>query len=537
MRALIGTAAFFVGLAAAASASASPTLEPSRLAHYVDRGQRVDVERLGPAERDAFGKELVPVALRYADGRHATAHVDRSAIVQLEPGAGVEALEALGLRPVRALMPSIGLWLVEEGLVEEGSVEDGSVASAGDGLALAERLSSDAARARGLRAASPNLYLARRRFQDPPAPYTPTDPRFPGQWYFDNLGMTAAWGYTRGSATTSIVVVDTGCDMTHPDLVDKLDGGRDVVDGDDDPSYLASDQGAAHGTQCAGIVGASTDNDEGIAGGCPECRVRCVRMLSDAPTPLSADVQAFQYALETEASVVSNSWGFVQAIPVPSALESAIVEVATNGRGGKGAMVLFAAGNDDREIGDDELQAVEGVICVGAVNNFDDSTPFTNRGRSLDIVAPTGTLTTDIQGAGGDDPSDYTSLFGGTSSACPVAAGVAGLLVSAAPEKTGAELSQILIETTRPAPYAEPDAQGHDLVYGYGIIQPAEALRVALGLSGGGGAGGGGSDDGDGIVDEGGCGCMLPGRGGATGRHAAVLAIVAAYAVARRRRR
>lgn len=121
MRTLIGTAAFFVGLAAAASASASPTLEPSRLAHYVDRGQRVDVERLGPAERDAFGKVLVPVALRYADGRHATAHVDRSAIVQLEPGAGVEALEALGLRPVRALMPSIGVWLGGRGVGRRGA--------------------------------------------------------------------------------------------------------------------------------------------------------------------------------------------------------------------------------------------------------------------------------------------------------------------------------------------------------------------------------------------------------------------------------
>jgi serine protease len=533
MRTLIGTAALLVGLAAAASASASPTLEPSRLAHYVDRGQRVDVERLGPGRTRRLRQGARPgrAALRRRPPRD---RARRShAIVQLEPGAGVEALEALGLRPVRVLMPSIGLWLVEEGLVEDGLVE-------GDGLALAERLSSDSARARGVRAASPNLYLARRRFQDPPAPYTPNDPRFPGQWYFDNLGMTEAWGYTRGSATTSIVVVDTGCDMTHPDLVDKLDGGRDVVDGDDDPSYLASDQGAAHGTQCAGIVGASTDNDEGIAGGCPECRVRCVRMLSDAPTPLSADVQAFQYALETEASVVSNSWGFVQAIPVPSALESAIVEVATNGRGGKGAMVLFAAGNDDREIGDDELQAVEGVICVGAVNNFDDSTPFTNRGRSLDIVAPTGTLTTDIQGAGGDDPSDYTSLFGGTSSACPVAAGVAGLLVSAAPEKTGAELSRILIETTRPAPYAEPDAQGHDLVYGYGIIQPAEALRVALGLSGlgGGGGGPGGSDDDfTDVVDEGGCGCNLPGAGAPLDWRAQLAAGAASLVLARRRRR
>jgi subtilisin family serine protease len=327
------------------------------------------------------------------------------------------------------------------------------------------------------------------------AEHTPTDPRWGGQWYFQNLGMPQAWGITRGDPSTSIAVVDTGCDLGHPDLDGKLDPGRDVVDGDDDPSFDPSFAGAAHGTACAGLVAAETDNDEGIAGGCPDCRIRCVRMLAGSRTPISADVEAFQFALEADVAVVSNSWGYVDPIPAPAPLAAAIDEVVTSGRGGRGAVVVFAAGNDDRELGDDEIEALPGVLCVGAINNFDDATPFTNRGRAIDVVAPTGTLTTDIRGGGGDDPGDYTSLFGGTSSACPVVAGIAGLLVSAAPELTGVELAQILIDTARVAPYAQPDAEGHDPIYGYGVVQPAAALEEALARVGaaGGGSGGGGS--------------------------------------------
>ena len=95
-------------------------------------------------------------------------------------------------------------------------------------------------------------------------------------------------------------------------------------------------------------------------------------------------------------------------------------------------------------------------------------------------MAPTGTLTTDISGPGGEDPGDYTSLFGGTSSACPVAAGIAGLLVSAAPDRTSQELYDVLIKTARKAPFATPDAMGHDQIYGYDIIDPVKALDEVL---------------------------------------------------------
>lgn len=432
----------------AVPARAAPDAAPATW--FFDGDRRVQVERLAPAPGLPA---LTPVRLRYEGrAREVRAFVDHTAIVTLDPGVEPR-LEQLGAKTVRPLMPSAGLWLVEDAL-------------GGDGVELAHRLRG------AVRDAVPNLHLYRKA----KSAHTPDDPRYPGQWYFANLKMDEAWGRTMGDPQTTIVVVDTGCDASHPDLAGKLDQGLDVVDGDMDPSPVTSEKGAAHGTSCAGLVGAATDNGVGIAGACPECRVRCVRMLADTPVPMSADVEAFQFALDVDAAVVSNSWGFVDPIPVPKALADAIGNVFDHGRGGKGALVVFAMGNDDRVVGDDELEAARGVLAIGAINNFDEQAPFTNSGNCVDLVAPTGTLTTDISGAAGEDPGDYTSLFGGTSSACPVAAGIAGLLASAAPERTSQELYDILVETARKAPFATPDAMGHDQVYGYGIIDPVTAL-------------------------------------------------------------
>jgi serine protease len=422
--------------------------------------------------RTARGRDDAPATVRYVDpgtGRSTVATVDRSAIVQLDAGVDVVTLAGRhGLEVRRPLMPSIGLWLVT------GQPDE-------DGVDVAARLIGVA----GVREAFPNLALPH-RLADVAPTFVPDDPRYPAQFFLDELRIEGAWAYTLGSAEVSVTVVDNGCDLDHLDLAAKFDPGHDVLTDDEDPSFVPGAQGNEHGTACAGLIGAITDNGRDIAGACPECRLSCTRLLGapGEPVPLDADVRAFEHALEDDVEVVSHSWGFVDAIPVPRVLAEAIVNVQQNGRGGRGAVVVFASGNDSREIGDDELLAVPGVLGVGATNNLGELTQFSNRGRSVDVTAPTGTVTTDISGSDGGADGDVTFQFGGTSSACPLVAGIAGLMLAVAPELTADQVNAIIEQTAEQAAFARPDDDGHDLEYGFGLVRADLALARAVGDDG-----------------------------------------------------
>jgi subtilisin family serine protease len=411
-------------------------------------------ERLIAATREGGGR----VTLAYDDGRVVHARVGDAVIAALEP----HRAEGLELEVIRTLSRHLGLVLARSTRPRE------------DALALTARLQRG-----GLVEVMPDLWLARRVTTfEPPA----DDPRRGGQWFLDVIGIDAAWAHAVGSPDTVIGVVDNGCDLTHPDLAAKMLPGRDLVDGDDDPSFAPRDAGNEHGTACAGLIAAVSDNGEGIAGVCPECTLRCVRLLGSGggaggvEVPMSADVEAFDLQREWGVAVSSNSWGFIERVPAPWPLRNALIALIGQGRGGLGAVVVFAAGNDAREIFEDELYGIDGLVTVGAINAFDEAAQFSNKGDVVDLVAPAGSLTTDIAGRDGASDDDYTGLFGGTSSACPVVAGVAGLLASAAPERTGRELVDALVGSARPAPFALPDEGGHDPLYGYGIVDPLAAL-------------------------------------------------------------
>lgn len=381
-------------------------------------------------------------------GQRWDAKVKRDVLVQTTAVQTLHEVQVLG-----AVSAPLNLWRVESTTSESA-------------LALAQRLLQEP----GVTDAYPNLWFAHR------AAFVPNDPVYVDQWYFQQLNMPAAWDRSLGSADTTVVVVDNGCDAQHPDLVDKLDPGKDVVDNDDDPSPLPSEQGGNHGTACAGLVAASTNNALGMAGACPNCRLRCVRLLSpDGFVPVSSDVAAFTFAEEVGAAVVSNSWGFTTAMPVPTPLAQAINHARMSGRGGLGTLVVFATGNDGRTIGDDELLAVSGVVGVGAITRVGDLASFSNQGPHVDVVAQAGTVTADLSGAAGDDPGDYTSHFGGTSSACPVAAGVAAWLFAAGAEVTADQVEDALLQTALQSPYAQPDSNGHDVQFGYGVVAPLAA--------------------------------------------------------------
>jgi serine protease len=447
------------------SGSSSSTTAPvSEVTVFRDGGALREVER------SADGR------VRYRDvvtGRSTVVGLDTSMLLQLRRTAVLDdVMTRHGLQLVRPAMPSIGVYVVR--------ATDGHI----DGAALAARV--QARHDDDVLEAFPNLaftHTVHGAAADEGVTIPPDDPRYAAQWFYDDIGMPEAWALAVGDAGVVVSVVDNGCDLVQPDLVSQLLPGDDVIADDEDPSYVPDSSGNEHGTACAGLVAASTDNGLDVAGTCPLCKVRCTRLLGGdgEGIPLDADVRAFEHALADDVAVVSNSWGFTDAIPVPTLLKQAIQQVQQFGRGGKGAVVVFASGNDSREVADDELLAVPGILGVGAVNNLGELTQFSNRGRSVDVVAPTGTTSTDISGADGGSDGDVTFQFGGTSSAAPIVAGIAGLVVSAAPELTADEVNTLLEQTAQQSPFARPGADGHDLEYGFGVVRPAEAL-AALGL-------------------------------------------------------
>jgi len=429
---------------------------------YRDGEQLVTFVRTG--EQQSGLSQLRMTAAGAGEPRSWTAWVGRRAVVQLEraprdTSALTRMLERHRLRAVRPLSEALRLYLVESRLDE-------------DGAAIAARLQA----ARDLTVV-PDSYRHKQRHG---IGIPPNDPRYGGQWYLEGLEIEAAWRLSSGARDVTIAIVDDGCDMDHPDLVGQFVGGIDPLDGDDDATFTPNTKGNEHGTACAGIAAAAGDNGVGITGTCPGCTLSCVRLIGgkDRLVPLSADIEAFEYAFATNAAVISNSWGFVEPGPVSAPLAAAIARVANQGFGGLGAVVVFAAGNENRSLGDDEIASLPDVLAVGAVNRFDEAAPFANTGRALDLSAPTGSLTTDIAGPEGAESGDYTTLFGGTSAACPVVAGVAGLMRSAAPQATARQVREALVSTARKAPFATPGADGQDLIYGYGILDPEAALRA-----------------------------------------------------------
>jgi PKD repeat protein len=219
---------------------------------------------------------------------------------------------------------------------------------------------------------------------------------------------------------------------------------------------------------------------------------------------------AYTFARQQNVDVHNNSWGYGCMVPAPSVVADAIRTAFEEGRGGLGMVILFASGNDYAECPLD-ISSLPTVISVGATNAADQRSSYSNWGEHLDVMAPSNAdeegpglpqlVTTDnTDDAGYAEPGynfdgfnnelgvadlsdpDYTQYFGGTSAACPVAAGVAALVISVNPELTATQVRLILEHT---AEQVSPEEALYDGVtsrsnkYGYGRISAARAVEAA----------------------------------------------------------
>jgi serine protease len=371
------------------------------------------------------------------------------------------------------------------------------IGAAESGAALRDTL-ADLAAADGVAAVEPDAWMR------PDA--VPDDPEYANQWHYQpvaasnyGLDLPAAWDTTTGSTSVVVAVIDTGS-LPHPDIVDRLVPGYDMIasstnarDGDARDSD-ATDQGdwctangansTWHGLHVAGTIGASSDNGVGVTGVDWNARIQHVRALG-ACGGWSSDVDdAIRWAVglpvsglptnATPAKVVNMSLGGTGACGVnrQSAIDAAVAA---------GAIIVVSAGNSNTDASSQTPANCNNVITVAASSKAGNRATYSNYGSIVDITAPGGNMYLDsgvlsLGNSGSTTAGSYAySAKNGTSMASPHVSGVLSLMASIEPDITYDEALAILQGTATPFPVGSTCTTN---TCGPGILNAAAAVAA-----------------------------------------------------------
>jgi subtilisin family serine protease len=288
---------------------------------------------------------------------------------------------------------------------------------------------------------------------------TSDDPMAGELWGMEKIGMPQVWERTQGSHQGPIIaVLDTGCELTHPDLRDNLwtntkeipangidDDGNGVID--DIHGYNASEQTGdpyddyGHGTHCAGTIGAKGNNGQGVMGVNWDAQLMPVKMMVKGEGSVADTVRAVIYATNNGAQITSNSY----TGPYSQA-EFEVFQASP-------LLHICAAGNEtkDNDVGQyypsedygsyPASYELANIISVASSDSNDRMSGFSNYGaKTVDLAAPGSKIVSTVPGGGYEIKS-------GTSMATPHVAGVAGIIATLHPEATPAQIKDRLLNT------------------------------------------------------------------------------------------
>jgi len=279
-------------------------------------------------------------------------------------------------------------------------------------------------------------------------------------------------------------VMDSGIELDHPDLAANIvDPGKDFTR---DQQNDGNDR-EGHGTNVAGIIAAVADNGEGVAGIAYASGLLPVKMNSATDADIA---EAFDYAWQFGCDVLSNSWSGTNPA---EAVTAAINRAKTQGRGGKGCVIVFSSGNEGHGIVSYPA-SLNDVIAVGAANMFNEKSNRgsrdgnfaigSNYGRELDLVAPTLVYTTNLRDGSAYATGPYNDAFNGTSGACPHVSATAALILSADPSLSSDQVQDILQQSTDPIERYMYDSKGWNKQVGFGRVNAHNAVQMAIGDDG-----------------------------------------------------
>ncbi|TXK75089.1 S8 family serine peptidase [Paenibacillus sp. N3.4] len=277
-----------------------------------------------------------------------------------------------------------------------------------------------------------------------------TDPFRVKQTYLDTIHIDQAWA-AAGDSQTSVVVaiVDTGVDLTHPDLIGRFVDGINLLQ----PGKKPYDDNG-HGTNVAGVIAASINNDKGIAGIAPNAKIMPIKALEADGTGGEAKLgEGIKYAVDHGAKVVVLSLGLNKY----SDYLANMVQYAED----HDVLLVAAVGNESTSV--KYPAAYPTVLAVGGVDPDKKADARSNFGPELDLVAPWDVYTTAL--GGGYQYQD------GSSMSAPQVAGAAALVWGKYPQMSAYQVRDLILQTTE-----DLGTAGWDSHTGYGLLRIDQAL-------------------------------------------------------------
>ncbi len=357
----------------------------------------------------------------------------------------------------------------------------------------------------------------------------PNDSKFVRQWNLENRGadhnlagpdlnVRAAWPLTRGEGVL-VAVADDGFQLDHPELTSRAEGGPHFNFYRNRAGGGPASAEANHATAVAGLIAAEKDNKQGVAGVAPGAHLASWVIFGSSffgGDSIASDEQLmdmFQYSSDRVA-VQNHSWGSSSTIQlaIDTLSDAGIVQAIRQGRGGKGVVIVRAAGNQREDLtnaNDDGMACDPRAIAVAAVRKDGRACSYSSPGACLLVAAPSGdaidtdgdgvvdaedpsapdVLTTDRTGRNGlnsatTEEGSYTG-FNGTSASAPQISGIAALILGANPNLTYRDVQQILIHSARHYDLADPDLRVNGAGFrfshnvGFGVPDAGRAVELA----------------------------------------------------------
>lgn len=276
------------------------------------------------------------------------------------------------------------------------------------------------------------------------APKGATPPPQPAEtlpWGIDRIDADLAWAAVNGTGV-NVAIIDTGIDKNHPDLIDNIKGGINVIN-----VHKSYQDDNGHGTHVAGIIGA-VDNEIGVVGVAPKVNIYAIKALNSAGSGYISDIiEGLQWTIG-KADVINMSLGSNYD---NLSLHQAIINVYN-----AGITVVAAAGNDGPDSNSVDYPArYPEVIAVSAVDSNGQVAYWSSRGPEVDLAAPGVNINSTWN-------NDFYNTISGTSMAAPHVTGTVALTISAKGRLTPDKMKAYLKSTAENI-WLAPELQGAGL--------------------------------------------------------------------------